>query len=422
MVGLRQRIAEHKENIVETELEIEAEEAIQPRTMGKIAAPTPEEFELHSKTHLPSRDRCPVCVQAKKTNPAHKRGEHDSTMPVISVDYMYMHERGVQSNSTTIVVHDSESEGVWTIACRHKGDDEYVIRKVANIIARLRYMRMAIKTGQEYAINEADVKIRERLNSMKQNIANDISTTSAGSIVIVSAPVGERQANGRIENVIRRVQEQVRAVKLDIEASAETKLHAQDALWPWLIEFSAQTFLFWRISPSTGMTSIQRIRGRSHVSPKAKFGEVVLYRIPKTIRLGKSEPRWRRGVWMGTVEWSDEHIIGTKLGVIRSRVISQLPDGQRYDAMHSDEVQGTPWKPSTKHVGDKLMTFIHESSDEDQGDRQEDGHNPKDIMFSMEEEPEEGARIKLVAEAQQMFNNRQGVNYSFYIKARGVAN
>lgn len=46
------------------------------------------------------------------------------------------------------------------------------------------------------------------------------------------------------------------------------------------------------------------------------FGEQILYKVPKKVRMGKSEPRWRGGVWIGSVESSDEHLIGTALGII----------------------------------------------------------------------------------------------------------
>lgn len=39
----------------------------------------------------------------------------------------------------------------------------------------------------------------------------------------------------------------------------------------------------------------------------------------------------------------------------------------------------------------------------------------------MQEDPKGGARVKLFAEAQRMLNNRQGMNYSLYIKARDAA-
>jgi hypothetical protein len=32
------------------------------------------------------------------------------------------------------------------------------------------------------------------------------------------------------------------------------------------------------------------------------------------------------GIWLGSMESSDEHLLGTKLGVIRARAVTALPD------------------------------------------------------------------------------------------------
>lgn len=63
---------EHREKLVETELEVDTEETAQPGPMGNAIAPTPE-FELHSNTHIPCSKWCPLCVQAKRTNPVRHR-------------------------------------------------------------------------------------------------------------------------------------------------------------------------------------------------------------------------------------------------------------------------------------------------------------------------------------------------------------
>ena len=47
------------------ELEIEDEEAILPRSFSKIYAPSKEEYDRHCLTHVPYRNWCPICVQAK---------------------------------------------------------------------------------------------------------------------------------------------------------------------------------------------------------------------------------------------------------------------------------------------------------------------------------------------------------------------
>lgn len=124
---------------------------------------------------------------------------------------------------------------------------------------------------------------------------------------------------------------------------------------------------------------------------------------------------------MCTVGRSDEHAIGTKLGVFRSRAISQLPEGQRHDTMCIGEVQGAPWRPSTRHNGDKSRTFIPENEDGSHEYPPDDEQDLDDFKFCADDDPGEDARIKQVAETQHMLHNRQGANYSFYIKARDVA-
>ena len=65
-----------------------------------------------------------------------------------------------------------------------------------------------------------------------------------------------------------------------------------------------------------GFTATVRIRGKSIMSPKPRFGEKVLYKIAKTKKIGKTEARWQYGVWFGSMESSDEHLIRTTFGVI----------------------------------------------------------------------------------------------------------
>ena len=89
---------------------------------------------------------------------------------------------------------------------------------------------------------------------------------------------------------------------MDVESSSDTKMVPTHPAWPWMIEFAAQSILYWRISGDDGLTAIQRIRGRSTTSPKPRFGEKILYKLSKIIKLGKSEARWRYGIWLGPVE------------------------------------------------------------------------------------------------------------------------
>ena len=100
------------------------------------------------------------------------------------------------------------------------------------------------------------------------------------------------------------------------------------------------------------------------MSAKPRFGETVLYNIPKTVTRGKSQPRWNHGVWIGSIETSDEHLIATELGVIKARAVTAVMESKRFDAKSIQNVKGVPWKPSTKHKGYKIRTHIDEDDDE----------------------------------------------------------
>ena len=158
--------------------------------------------------------------------------------------------------------------------------------------------------------------------------------------------------------------------------------------WPWMIEFAAQSILYWRISGNDGFTAIQRIRGRSTTSPKPRFGEKILYKLSNTIKLGKSEARRRYGIWLGSVKRSDERLVGAgaDVGVIRRRAVAPLSEDKRFDARALENMKGKPWRHSTKNSGSRIRTHIKEDDEEDVSDEDEEGERPVEVNFQEEED------------------------------------
>ena len=96
---------------------------------------------------------------------------------------------------------------------------------------------------------------------------------------------------------------------------------------------------------------------------------------------------------VGSIEASDEHLVGNPIGVIQARVVVGLPDKQTFDAKAGDEMQGTSWPPSTKHQ--RINVRTHKNEDDDQGD--EDDEEVKEMLMGMydEEDSEETAEDKV---------------------------
>ena len=59
------------------------------------------------------------------------------------------------------------------------------------------------------------------------------------------------------------------------------------------------------------------------------------------MRASKLDSVWVKAVWVGRVDRSNEHLLLTTKGCIRSRVVRRIPDGNQ--ASYHAEVQGLPW-------------------------------------------------------------------------------
>ena len=335
LVGLKEKVEQAKKDLVETEIDIE--EADAPKVHSRIYTPSPDEFNKHCATHLPYRNWCPICVKAKRKNPSHRKtdaGQHKH-VPVLSMDYMFMNEKTDDYNFPILVLRDSGSEGVLASFVKREGNySEYVSKRIAEIANWLGYTKVVFKTDQEPAIkdvmHDAKTKIWKDMDAFHEQVKN----YCACQITVLQSPVGESQANCVVENAIQRIQGQIRAIKLDVESSSDTKMAPTHPAWPWMIEIAAQSILYWRISGDGGLTAIQRIRGRSTTSPKPRFGEKILYKLSTTIKLGKSEARWRYGgdqLKDQTSAWSEQIRELSSVGLLRlfPRTRDSMPELSR---------------------------------------------------------------------------------------------
>ena len=79
------------------------------------------------------------------------------------MDYMFMNEKSDDYKFPILVLHDSESEGVWAIFVQRKGNySEYVSKRIAEIVDELGYTKVVFNMDQEPAIKDAtrDAKVK----------------------------------------------------------------------------------------------------------------------------------------------------------------------------------------------------------------------------------------------------------------------
>ena len=292
LVALKKRTEERRR---QSRDELKIEEADVPTVPAKVYTPSPKDTtDTVRPTCLTGAGARSASLPSLPFSLPHKHnasGRANKHVPKIAMD---VNEMTDDTNGPKLVIHDSSSDGVWAVFTKMEGDRAHVKNKVANIIRSLGCS--IIKSDQALVIKSMERKDVESLHE------DDFGEFCCCQVVMLHSPVGESAANGVIENAIQRVQGQVRAIKLDIETNIKAKLNPSQTIWLWPIEYAAQTFLFWRTSGDDGLTAIQRIRGRSTMAPRPRFGERTMYKILKVVKLSKSEAKWRCGVWIGSIK------------------------------------------------------------------------------------------------------------------------
>ena len=74
------------------------------------------------------------------------------------------------------------------------------------------------------------------------------------------------------------------------------------------------------------------------------FGESVLALIPDhEVRAAKLTNRLISGCWWGRDASSDEHLVGTKHGLLKCRSVRRKPPGEQWSRRETIEARGTKW-------------------------------------------------------------------------------
>ena len=187
-----------------------------------------------------------------------------------------------------------------------------------------------------------------------------------------NSPVGESQSNGAVENAIKRVQGQLRTLKLATEKRIRKRITSEHPAFAWLLEWAA-TILNRYVKGTSGHTPYKMITGKETKRPIAEFGERVLYMPLKSSAAveGKMEERYHQGIWLGLRQKSDEALIGTENGVIKVRSVRRVVEEKRWEAKLFMGLKGTPQQPIPGRIDDHVPTATGKmGSKEDEHDHQ----------------------------------------------------
>ena len=288
------------------------EEAQRARPLRAPPVPTPQMVAEHEVTHIPYRSWCPACVAGRGRSYSHHHEGRDSTVPVISADYLYFSEKGVPGKSLpTVVLRDRASKAIFSHLLPTKGTvgSTYPEKAVLRDLNWLGYKRLVLKTDQENAIKALGAAV-------KAGFPEDLT--------LEESPKGDShgQSNGTAENAVQRVQGQVRTMKYALEQSVGGELPKDSVIFPWMIEYAGVLHTLFSQEDSEGMTPFQKLKGRTWQIALPSFGEIVDYRRRAKSKL---DARWQEGVYLGLRLTSSEKIIGTPSGILVVQSIRRKP-------------------------------------------------------------------------------------------------
>ena len=310
------------------------------RTKPDVYTPTLAEWKEHRLTHLPFRNWCPDCVAGKSVDDPHRRREpieNDGT-PEVHMDYCFLRNRAGDEPAKVVVGKERKTRCFFAHVVPRKGASvAWVPKQLAKDVKKVGCRgRLIIRTDGEAAIKD--------LASEVARARGDLPT------VLETPPPSDSRANGYAERAVRSLEEQVRVLKTAFQGATKKELDVLSPGMAWLVEHSADTLNKGLVGPD-GRTAHERVRGRRYHGELFEFGQVILSKIPGKPVGGVVQPRWIKGIWLGKLWSSDEHIVSAPGGrVVRSRTCK--PHADLWDWGLCDEIVGWPSDPSGTWSGE----------------------------------------------------------------------
>ena len=114
---------------------------------------------------------------------------------------------------------------------------------------------------------------------------------------------------------------------------------------PWTIRHAAWILTTrYNVRKDTRMTPYEKIRGQKYRKEILPLVEQVLTRR-RGANVNQLVQPWVTSLWLGRDTLSDEHLIGTAAGVMRSRAVRRLQEPARWVLAALNVMLFTPWSP-----------------------------------------------------------------------------
>ena len=286
--------------------------------------PTDAVRVAHNATHVPFRDWCPICVASRVV--VNKTAD---TMPKFQTDYMFIRTVAESKTQPYITFVETRSGVVISFRCARKGGYEDLTKEIQRHFEACGFLNPVIfQCDKEMSIIDVCRKVARERNART---------------VLRFAPKTSHQSNGFVEAVHGHIQGLARCYQTQIETNTGIQLSAISPAIPFAIRYAGVVLSRFTVRPD-GRTPFQYLLGTPDVSPLCMFGESVFALIPDhEVRAAKLANRWISGCWWGRDGSSDEHLVGTKHGLLECRSVRRNPPKEQWSRCETVEARGMKW-------------------------------------------------------------------------------
>ena len=296
------------------------------------AEPTREEIDAHNVHHEPYRSWCPACVAGRGVDDRHRPEDHaEDALSTIGLDYGYL--TAVQDAAPIVFGKDSKQRWYISEMVPAKGvQSPWSPRHLAKVLGATGHKRCIMRTDGEPPIV-----------ALKQEVARLLKDSHGMEVVPERPGAGDSKSNGLAEHAVRECKAKVRTLRHALEQRIGMQIDAGHLVLAWLVRYAAASINRGRVGPD-GKTAYQLRYGKPFRQTLPEFGECVQY-LPAGKRQSRLEDRYKKGIFLGVEDGTNEYQIGTDIGVFPARAVRRYREDMRVDLELFNKLCGVPWNP-----------------------------------------------------------------------------
>ena len=252
---------------------------------------------------------------------------------MVEFDYAFATDTLGGPKNSMMVATDSIHGSVFAVVARRKGgQDDYVMQSFQNYMDRLGLVEADLKCDQESSTFDVANALIKRCQSTAQ--------------IVTATPKGSKGSLGRGERANLRIPGQVRAFREAVSMKCKREVGPDHVLMGWMVRHFAWVINKFQVK-GTRRTPYRSIRRKDYTGEVVPFGEVCLGRNHSEGG-AKVNMRWKRGVFVGKLDRTDEFPLLTPTGARKTRCVRRLEGYNAWNLQFLNLCVGSAWDATAR--------------------------------------------------------------------------